>query len=93
MDEYYQTMSNVTSKTINIKIPALSLTMQNADGSFIAEMILKDFHQNQVMYMDRGQQVNVSCKKFFILDKINTEDKESNLSNFVNKQFKNDEKL
>ena len=41
MSEHYMTQNRVISKKFDIKIPALSMTLQNSDGSFIAEMIWK----------------------------------------------------
>ena len=43
MSEHYMSQMKVVSKKFDIQIPALSMTIQNSDGSFIAEMILTQF--------------------------------------------------
>lgn len=43
MDEHYMKEVKIVSKHFEIKIPALSMTLQNSDGSFLAEMIWTEF--------------------------------------------------
>ena len=47
MSEHYQNQVRIISKHFDIKVPALSITLQNSDGSFIAEMIWQNFRQIQ----------------------------------------------
>ena len=43
MSEYYKQLSNVISQSYNIEIPHLSLTLKHTDGSFISELLLRQF--------------------------------------------------
>ena len=43
-------------------MPALSLTLQNSDGSYLAEMLFKEFNFKMISYMD-------SAKKFTVCGK------------------------
>lgn len=72
MSEHYMSDKKVISKKFDIQIPALSMTLQNSDGSFIAEMIWKQFRQLQTNYTDTDKEINISCQQFYILDKINS---------------------
>ena len=52
IDEYYKELANVVDKRIDMYMPVLSLTLQNSDGSFIAEMLFKEFNFEMISYMD-----------------------------------------
>ena len=69
MSEHYMNQMKVISKKFDIQIPALSMSLQNSDGSFVAEMIMKRFRQLQTNYTDTDKEINVTCKQFYILDK------------------------
>ena len=70
ISEHYMNSTKLVSKKFDIVIPALSMTLQNSDGSFIAEMIWKQFRQLQTNYTDTDKEINVSCNQFYILDSI-----------------------
>ena len=52
IDEYYKELANVVDKRIDMYMPVLSMTLQNSDGSFIAEMLFKEFNFEMISYMD-----------------------------------------
>ncbi len=51
-------------------MPELSLTLQNSDGSYLAEMLFKEFNFKMISYMDTAKKFTVCGKQFYILDKV-----------------------
>ena len=62
IDEYYQNLNDVVDKRFNMTMPALSLTLQNSDGSYLAEMLFKEFTFKMISYMDTAKKFTVCGK-------------------------------
>ena len=61
MDEFYKQDKKVISKRFDIRIPALSMTLQNSEGSYLAEVIWTQFWQQQANYTNSLKEIDICC--------------------------------
>ena len=60
----------MVDKRFEMTMPALSMTLLNSDGSYLAEMLFKEFNFKMISYMDTAKKFTVVGKQFYILDKV-----------------------